>query len=267
MKRIMPYLVLLNLIFILSSCSTPEKPSTIEKILENKVMVVGTTGEQFPFSYKGPDGELKGVDIKMSKKLAKDLGVDVKFELMEFDHLIPAVMEGKVDIVFSGVSVTAERNAKVIFPGVYFKSSKSILTKDKEIATGTLDIVNKPEVSLAVITSTTSEEYVKEKYPLANIVEVATVAEAVKLLSADKVNGFVTDYETSQLIAFANTKDQLYFESLSKSIEKEMLSPVIASGDCVFSNLVSNFITRINALDKTDAIDHIWDDFLKYEIE
>ena len=37
----------------------------------------------------------------------------------------------KVDIVFSGVSITTERNTKVAFPGVYYKSGKSILTKNR----------------------------------------------------------------------------------------------------------------------------------------
>ena len=129
--------IALTLLFVTSSmfitsCTTPEpaKQKTLDKILTNKTIVVGTTGEQFPFSFKGDDASLKGIDINIANFLAKDLGVDIKYEIMPFDELIPSVLNGKVDIVFSGVSITTERNTKVAFPGVYYKSGKSILTKD-----------------------------------------------------------------------------------------------------------------------------------------
>lgn len=259
MKSFFSYVTVLVVTFSLfmTSCSQPPKQKILDKILAEKTIVVGTTGEQFPFSFKEGE-ELKGIDIKISKFLAKELGVVAKFEVMDFDQLIPAVESGKVDIVFSGVSITTERNSKVAFPGVYFKSGKSILTKSKKIAKGSEEFVNKESVTLATTKGTTSEEFVKNRFPKAKLVLVNSNSDAISLLGADKVDGIVADFETCESLAFSYEDSFLYYNNISKSTEKEFISPVVASGDNLYINLIANFIKRINAVDKSEAVDEIW---------
>ena len=244
------------------SCTQPVKQKTIDKILKEKIIIVGTTGEQFPFSFKEDNGELKGIDINIAKLLAKELGVDVKFEILPFDKLIPAVSNGKVDIVFSGVTITTKGNTEVAFPGVYFKSGKSIITKNKQLYKGAAEYVNTENITLAVTKATTSEDFVKDKYPKTKLILVKNITEAVKLLSEDKIDGIVADFETCELIAFSYKESYLYFKNLSIPTEKEFISPVVASDDYLFINLISNFIERINANDEYEAVDMIWYEFL-----
>lgn len=250
----------------ITSCSPkpePAKQSTIDKILTQKTLVVGTTGVQFPFSFKGEDGKLQGVDINIANYLAKELNVAIKYEIMDFEQLIPAVESGKVDIVFSGVSMTPMRNTRVAFPGVYFKSGKSILTKSKKISLGDAEDVSKKEVTLVTTKSTTSEVFARAKYPNATIVLVDSNPEAIALLAEDKVDGFLADYELCEMIAFSYEDSFLYYKNLSKSTEKEFLSPVVAADDYLFINLISNYIQKVNAFDKSDAVDQIWYDYSK----
>lgn len=247
----------------ITSCSQPEKLSTLDKILKEKVLVVGTTGEQFPFTFK-EKGELEGIDIRIANYLAKDLGVDIKYEILDFDQLIPAVESGKVDIVFSGVSITTERNTKVAFPEVYFKSGKSILTKSKKLSKGTDEVVNKSNVTLAAIKATTSETFVKNRFPNANLVLVEANSDAIALLGADKVDGIVADFETCESLAFSYEDSFLYYKNISKSTEKEFISPVVGADDQLFINLISNYIKRINAYDKSEAVDKMWYNFADF---
>jgi polar amino acid transport system substrate-binding protein len=256
-------LLLVSSSMFLTSCAEPVKQKTLDKILSQKTIVVGTTGEQFPFSFKGASGELEGIDIKIAKHLAKDLGVAVKFEVMDFENLIPAVQNREVDIVFSGVSITTERNAKVVFPGVYFKSGKSILTKSKKLSKGDAEHVNVSTVTLVTTKGTTSEEFVKNRFPNAKLVLVENNAEAIVLLGADKVDGIVADFETCESLAFGYQDSFLYYNNISKSTEKEFISPVIAAHDNHFTNLIANYIERINAVDKSNVIDEIWYDYAK----
>lgn len=241
----------------ITSCSKPEKQKILDKILTEKTIVVGTTGEQFPFTFKEGD-ELKGIDISIAHYLGKELGVDVKFEIMDFDQLIPAVENGTVDIVFSGVSITTERNTKVAFPGVYFKSGKSILTKNKTLSKGKDEFVNKASVTLVTTKGTTSEEFVKNRFPKAKLVLVDSNSDAIALLGADKVDGIVADFETCESLAFSYEESFLFYNNISKSTEKEFISPVVASGDNLYINLIANYIKRINAVDKSEAVDRIW---------
>lgn len=247
----------------ITSCSQPAKQKTLDKILTDKIIVVGTTGEQFPFTFKDDDGKLKGIDIRIANHLAKELGVAIKYEVMNFDELIPSVISGKVDIVFSGVSITSKRNTKVAFPGVYFKSGKSILSKDKKISKGEDEDVNTEEVTLATTKSTTSETFVKSRFPKAKLILVNNNSEALQLLKENKVNGIVADYETCETIAFSYEESYLYYENISKPNLKEFLSPVVAADDYLFINLLSNYIDRVNSVDKSDVIDNILYDFMQ----
>jgi polar amino acid transport system substrate-binding protein len=247
----------------ITSCTQPLKQSTLDKILTEKTIVVGTTGEQFPFSFKGEDDSLEGIDINIANYLAKDLGVTVKYEIMDFDQLIPSVVNGKVDIVFSGVSITTERNTRVAFPGVYFKSGKSILTKSKKLSKGEAEFVNDESVTLVTVEGTTSEGFVKTRFPNAKLVLVDNNSQAIKLLGADKAHGIVADFETCEMLAFSYEKSFLYYNNISKSTEKEFISPVVAAGDYLFINLISNYINRINEVDKADVVDNIWYKYAK----
>tara|TARA_B100000809_G_scaffold237763_1_gene257867 strand:- start:34436 stop:35233 length:798 start_codon:yes stop_codon:yes gene_type:complete len=260
MKNIFTVLSVLLVTFSLfiTSCTQPAKQKTLDKILTNKTIVVGTSGAQFPFSFKDDSGKLKGIDISIANYLAKELGVAIKYEVMDFNKLIPAVIDGKVDIVFSGVSITTERNTKVAFPGVYYKSGKSILTKSKKLSKGKAEFVNLESVTLATMKATTSEAYVKAKFPKVKLVLVDSNSDAIKLLGEDKVDGIVADFETCEMLAFSYEESFLFYNNMSRPYENEFISPVIASDDYLFINLVSNYIKRINAIDKSEAIDEIW---------
>lgn len=249
---------------LVSSCNQKEvKQSTLDKILTNKTLVVGTTAKQFPFSFKGKDGKLDGLDIHLANGLAKRLGVEVKYEIMDFDELIAAVENGKVDIVLSGVSITTQRNTKVAFPRVYYKSGKSILSKDKNIATGDNTLVNKESITLVTLKGSTSELYVKKRFPKAKLVLVEKNIDALTLLGADKVDGVVADFETCETMAFAYEKSFLFYNNISKETDQEFISPVVRGDDYLFVNLVGNYIDRANEFNKADVIDELWYKYAK----
>lgn len=256
------FLLLVSCSMFVVSCTQPKKQKTLERILTNKTIVVGTTDEQFPFSFMDDQDKLEGIDIRIADKLAEELGVSIKYELMDFDELIPAVINAKVDIVFSGVSITTERNTKVAFPEVYYKSGKSILTKSKELAMGEADVVNNESVTLVTTKATTSEAFVKARFPNANLVLVHNNSEAIELLAQDKVDGIVADFETCEIIAFSYQDSFLYYNNISNANEKEFISPVVAADDQLFINLISNYIKRVNAIDKAEAVDTIWYNFV-----
>lgn len=261
-KSIVRSVLLVSILALLAACTQAPQPTTIEKILKEKTLVVGTTGEQFPFSFKDDKGELTGIDIKIARNLAYELGVSVTFAVMPFDQLIPAVKDGRVDIVFSGVSATPLRNTEVAFPGVYYKTGKSILSSNKAISKGKLEDVNKKEVTLAVTAGTTSEQFVKEIYPDVTLVSVDNISQAVTDLNNGKIDGLVTDFETAELISFVYAGQGYLFQNLSRKETKEFISPMVSANDALFINLISNYIERVNTYDEFAAVDKIWRDLL-----
>ena len=140
MKKII--VVFIASLFIIScSQNTPEASTqnSIDRIKEAKVLKVGTSGEQFPFSFKNAKGDIDGLDIEIAKVLAKRMNVEVEFVVTPFEQLIPTLKEGKTDIILSGMSVTVPRNMEVSFSTYYFKTGKAILSNKNEIIKGKID--------------------------------------------------------------------------------------------------------------------------------
>ncbi|WDR04642.1 ABC transporter substrate-binding protein [Devosia rhodophyticola] len=78
-------------------------------------LTIGTSGSAPPFSMTGPTGELEGFDIDVATAIADALGVEVKFEQLDFAGLLPGLASGQFDIIASGVTRTPERLASTDF--------------------------------------------------------------------------------------------------------------------------------------------------------
>jgi len=129
--RCVPVLALLLLV---GGCGGKEYASTLDKVLDRGVLVVGTEPEFPPFESLDVNGELVGFDIDLAKAIATDLGVDVRFETMAFDSLPSALGVGKVDVILSGMTATAERARSRAFTDSYFRTQLCLLVgKDTAI--------------------------------------------------------------------------------------------------------------------------------------
>jgi polar amino acid transport system substrate-binding protein len=95
----------------------------------NGVLTVATSGTRVPYSYMGSDGELAGFEIENAKRFAAYLGMDVRFDTMDFAALIPYVVSGKAQLCANWISVTPERAEKVVFSNPYFTTASCVVTK------------------------------------------------------------------------------------------------------------------------------------------
>lgn len=100
------------------------------------VLRAGTNPEFAPFEYVGDSGEIEGIDIDIINEIAKDLGVTITMEPMDFDALVPSLVSGKLDITIAGMTITDERKQSVLFSDPYFNATQVvILPENSEIAT------------------------------------------------------------------------------------------------------------------------------------
>ena len=71
----------------------------------------GTNAEFPPFEYvvaKGVIGEFDGIDMAIAKQIADDNDKEAQIENMEFDSLLVALDNGKIDAAIAGMTVTDE---------------------------------------------------------------------------------------------------------------------------------------------------------------
>ncbi|PWR70342.1 ABC transporter substrate-binding protein [Methanospirillum stamsii] len=97
---------------------------------ENPTYIVGIDGEYPPYSFINKNGEPEGFDVESVKWIADDMGFNVKIQAIAWDGIIPALQAGKIDMVYSGMTITDERKEVVNFSKAYWKVNQSVATHD-----------------------------------------------------------------------------------------------------------------------------------------
>ncbi len=144
------------------------RQSTLHKVLDRKKLVVGLEAKFWPFEYDDGTGRPKGFDVDLIRLLAEALGVELEVRDINFDGLIPSLLDGKVDIVCSGMTATLERARTVSFSEPYFRTGLCLLVSDRRGA-GILGAqhLDREDVVIALKTGTTGHIVADKRFPKA----------------------------------------------------------------------------------------------------
>lgn len=100
----------------MASVSAASAQALPARIVEKKTIVVANVPNYPPLEFKDPKtGTLTGLDIDLGTALAKKLGVEIKWEEISFEGMIPALTTGRVDMILSGMSDLPARRETLDF--------------------------------------------------------------------------------------------------------------------------------------------------------
>jgi polar amino acid transport system substrate-binding protein len=185
------------------------------------------------------------------------MGLDATLVQKPFAELLPALERGDVDLVISGMTITPERNARVAFAGPYLISGKSVLSKSKRISSvetpGELD---DPSRTYAALEGSTSEAFVKDILPRANLVPTRDYDRAVALVLGDEVDALVADYPICALSILRHPEAGL--SMLTTPFTLEPLGIALPAEDALFVNLVENYLRTLEGTGLLTFSDGSW---------
>jgi len=133
MKKTFVFVALLFALSLMFAMTASAGPA-MDRIMKKGELVVGTSGAQPPMTANTKKGKIVGLDADISRAMADAMGVKVKFVLMPFAKLLPALEADQVDMILSGMTITPKRNQKVAFVGPYYVSGKGILAVAEKYA-------------------------------------------------------------------------------------------------------------------------------------
>ena len=96
----------------LQACANDDRPSTgqptVERITERGTLLVGTTGDYRPLSYKEADGNYWGFGIEVAGKIAERLNVNIAFVQTSWPTLTADVLAEPqtFDLAIGGITIT-----------------------------------------------------------------------------------------------------------------------------------------------------------------
>lgn len=103
-------------------------PVRLVKDFNKKTLVVGIIGEMRPYSLMNK-GQWTGFENELWALFADYLGYNIQYEVYDFAELLPALLEKKVDVIAAAITVTEERERKVLFSKPYSHSCSVCLVK------------------------------------------------------------------------------------------------------------------------------------------
>lgn len=229
----------------------------LERIVKNGELRVGVSGAQPPLNATGRTGDLLGLEVDLANLLGNALGVKTEFVKKPFPDLMATLKAGEVDIVLSGMAITAARSIDATFVGPYMLSGKSILTNSNALAAAQESgEINRADLKLAALGNSTSEEFVKLAMPEAQLVTTKDYDTAVNMVLNDEVDALVADM-TICILTMLRFPDR-GLATLSEPLSIEPIGIALSPGDPQLRNLLENYLAAFEGTGILDGLRKKW---------
>ena len=114
------------------------RAQTVADIRKKGKVIIGIQGDNPPWGYVSSRGEQEGFDADVGRLFGKEIGVPVEFFPTAVANRIPALLTGRVDILFATMGMYPDRAKAIQFSKPY-AANDIILVAPKALA------VTKPE--------------------------------------------------------------------------------------------------------------------------
>ncbi len=163
---------------------------------------IGVEGAYPPFSWKEPDGTLKGFDIDIAMMLCAKMDVECELVEQDWDGIIPALLAKKYDAIVASMSITAERKKRVDFTNKYYNTpARFIAANGSGIEVSASGLAGK---RVGVQRGTVHQCWVEKAYPDAELVLYGTQEDVFADLASGRIDAQISD-SLQGLEGFLNT--------------------------------------------------------------
>ena len=180
----------------------------LDKIMETKVIRVGTPGDYRPFAIKTDTG-FSGHDIDLIETMAKELGVKVEYVQTSWPNLMKDLQSNQFDVAVGGITRNVNRIRLVdMLPG-YAPFGKVALVRSADKAKfTTADSLNQSSVRVIKNPGGTNEAYVLANLKAAQVATHDKNAEIPALIAEGKGDVMIT--ETYEALHYAKADPRLH---------------------------------------------------------
>lgn len=194
---------------------------------EQRPLVVGMELAYPPFEMTDKAGNPAGVSVDLAHELGKALGRKVVIQNIAFDGLIPALKTGKIDLIISSMTATAERAKSIDFSDPYLNTGLCLLVK-KDSPVKTIADLDQPGRTVAVKKGTTGHTYASKQIRKARLLVLDKEAAAVLEVVQGKADAFIYD----QMSTYQNwQKNPTTTRAILEPFQKESWAVGIRKGN------------------------------------
>ena len=230
--------------------------SALQAIIRRGELRVGMQVGYVPFQMHGHDGNLVGLDVDLAEMVARSLNVVLRVVRLTWQELIPSLLEGKTDVVMSGMTVTPERNVQVLFTLPVLETGRMFLVHASNAEQfKNLEDLDKQGIFIVSTPGGLGEIRIRELLPKASYREFPDRKRSIGEVLERRAQAFI-DEEFSIRLACATHPHIL--TSRFKPVTYEPMSWAVRPGDLHWLNWLNNFIRKIHGDGRLESLKKKW---------
>lgn len=217
-------------------------------------LVVGMELAYPPFEMTDAQGQPAGVSVDLARALGAALGREVRIENMAFDGLIPSLKTGKIDLILSSMTATAERAQSIDFSDPYLQTGLCLLVA-KDSAVQSIADLDTKGMTVAVKKGTTGHAYAGKGLQQARVLVLDKEAAAVLEVVQGKADAFIYD----QMSTYSNwQRNQQTTRALLKPFQQESWAIGIRQGNDQLKAEINAFLKQYRAAGGFEKLGDTW---------
>ena len=222
--KVLALALALSLLFAAAALAA-SRARALQDIKDSGTLVIGVFSDKKPFGYVDENGDYQGYDVYLARRLAQDLGVELKLVSVDAPNRVEYLTSAKVDIILANFTVTPARAEVVDFALPYMKVALGVVSPDSALITTPEQLAGK---TLIVSKGTTAETYLAENHPEVRLLKFDTYTEAFNALLDGRGDALSTDNTEVLAWALENPGFTVGIESLGSL---DTIAPAVQKGN------------------------------------
>lgn len=237
----------------LAACSEKEDSlagrPTVERIEQRGTLLVGTTGDYRPLSFREPEtGEYWGFGIELAEAIAKRMGVAVVFVPTSWPTLTADVQAEPLlfDMAMGGITITESRCATMLMSEGYLANGKTILCRTEDTSRfRSLEDIDRPEVRVMVNPGGLNEQFARQHLTHATLIVHPNNEEIPSLIAQGEADVMIT--EITEAPYYVQTDPRLAAPLLDTPFTHGEIGVLMRKGQDDLLQLVNSIIRQMKA--------------------
>ncbi|EFW89179.1 cysteine ABC transporter substrate-binding protein [Streptococcus equinus] len=222
-----------------SSATSTAKARSLDAIKKSGTIKIGVFSDKKPFGYVDDKGKYQGYDVYFANRLAKDLGVKVKYVSVDPASRVEYLTSAKVDIILANFTVTDERAKQVDFALPYMKVALGVVSPSNQLISDVDALEGK---TLIVGKGTTAETYFEKHYPKVNLLKFDQYSEAYQALLDGRGDALSTD--NTEVLAWA-LENKGYEVGIISLGDTDTIAPAVQKGNTELLDWINDEIKSL----------------------
>ena len=241
---------------VLSSCSSDKNEYRTEipqggkvaEIVARDTIIIGTTGDYRPLSFREPDGSCWGFCIEVAGEIAKQLGVHSRFVQTSWPTLSDDVLADpqRFDLAIGGITITDARRETMCMSEGYLANGKTILCRATEAGRyRSLADIDMPGVRVMVNPGGLNEQFARKHLTRATILVHQRNEDIPTLVAEGRADVMIT--EITEAPYYVQTDTRLAAPLLNEPFTRGEIGVLMRRGQDDLLEMVNGVIRRMKS--------------------